>query len=257
MKLLIRALFVIYLALTATQARADHHESQAAALPENSFAAINLCHLNEGKTMSDVARLNEKWFAWTKSENMEPFSLLLTPFVTASSRANPGYDFIEIITNDYETGGRLWQAALRSKKGLALDEEWREITTCYTRINHLVFKYMDQAALSSTDERIVTFNRCEIREGVTGDQMRAVHQRGLDRRSEQSTNIFWGLLLPAAGGPRGEFRHMMTYPDFPAYTASLSNSLAGSAFRREYNTHYAQCDGPSVWVARVQHRPGG
>jgi hypothetical protein len=61
------------------------------------------------------------------------------------------------------------------------------------RLQHLVMKYQDMAALAQDRERVVTFTRCEIHEGVTGDDMRAVHQRALDQRDELATNLYWGV----------------------------------------------------------------
>ena len=76
-------------------------------------------------------------------------------------------------------------------------------------------------------------------------------------RSASATNMYWGLLLPAAGGQSNVFRHLISYQDMTAYTAALAQRGTNeyAVARREYNRMYAACDGPSVWMGSVQNRP--
>ena len=39
-----------------------------------SMTQVNLCYLNDGKTMEDVAKFNTKFFEWTKQEEVDPYS---------------------------------------------------------------------------------------------------------------------------------------------------------------------------------------
>ena len=60
-----------------------------------------------------------------------------------------------------------------------------------------------------------------------------------------------------AGGEPYVFRHLVSYPDMTSYTEGLVRRAKPQAMTatREYKGLYAQCDEPSVWMGRVQHRP--
>lgn len=221
----------------------------------NAMTQVNLCYLNEGKTMEDVERFNKTFFDWTREEGIQPNSLILTPVANAAAARNPTYDFVELLIAPYQTIGRMWDKVATSEEGQAQFTGWAEIATCATRFTHLVHKYSDQAAMAATDNRVVEFNRCHVHgsaEGLIKDK----HARMLAARPESATNLYWGVMLPAAGGERSIFRHLIGYPDMVSYTAALQrrSSKEGMTALREYNRMYAECDGPSVWTGRVQSR---
>jgi len=60
-----------------------------------------------------------------------------------------------------------------------------------------------------------------------------------------------------AGGEPNVFSHLISYPDITSYTEGLVRRAKQQAMTatREYKGLYAQCDGPSFWMGRVQHRP--
>ena len=60
-----------------------------------------------------------------------------------------------------------------------------------------------------------------------------------------------------AGGEPYVFRHLVSYPNITSYTEGLVRRAKPQAMTatREYKGLYAQCDEPSVWMGRVQHRP--
>lgn len=231
----------------------DDHAS--AAMP-NSLAQVNLCYLNEGKSMADVEKFNKKFFAWTRRENIEPYSLILTPVANSSDPKTPTYNFIELLTGSYAKVGNMWDKISTSKEGQSLLSGWENIATCATRFTHLVHKYNDTEKTAETDNRVVEFNRCEVHEGAAG-LMKEKHARMLAADPRGRTNMYWGLMLSAAGGESNVFRHLISYPDMTSYTQGLARraSPEGMNATREYNRLYAQCDGPSVWMGRVQHRP--
>jgi hypothetical protein len=66
-----------------------------------SMTQVNLCYLNDGKTMDDVAKFNKKFFEWTKREEVDPYSLIMTPLANSSEPMNPTYDFVELLTGSY------------------------------------------------------------------------------------------------------------------------------------------------------------
>jgi hypothetical protein len=83
--------------------------------------------------------------------------------------------------------------------------------------------------------------------------MRAVHQRALDQRDESATNLYWGVMLPRAGGSDGRnvFRHANIFADFEAYAANLAGMPRRQPRIADYNRRYASCDLPTVWSSEV------
>ena len=104
----------------------------------NAMTQVNLCYLNEGKTMEDVERFNKTFFNWTREEGIQPNSLILTPVANAAAARNPTYDFVELLIAPYQTIGRMWDKVATSEEGQAQFTGWAEIATCATRFTHLV-----------------------------------------------------------------------------------------------------------------------
>ena len=67
----------------------------------NAMTQVNLCYLNEGKTMEDVERFNKTFFDWTREEGIQPNSLILTPVANAAEALDPTYDFVELLIAPY------------------------------------------------------------------------------------------------------------------------------------------------------------
>jgi len=232
-----------------TAAKADHHGQNT----PGEMVTLNLCTLNDGHTYADVVSLQNRWLKWAKSRGINLFNELLSPVITSMPPGESSLDFIELTVTDYAQGGRMFADWTGTDEGQSFSQEWGEIASCSMRLQHLVMKYQDMAALAQDRERVVTFTRCEIHEGVTGDDMRAVHQRGLDQRDESATNLYWGVLLPRAGGSDGRnvFRHANVFADFEAYAANLAGMQRRQPRIADYNRRYASCDLPTVWSSEV------
>ena len=230
-------------------------EQHAAGEMPTAMTQVNLCYLNKGKTMEDVEKFNKTFFDWTRKEGIQLNSLILTPVANAAEALDPTYDFVELLIAPYQTIGRMWDKVATSEEGQAQFTGWAEIATCATRFTHLVHKYSDQSAMAASDNRVVEFNRCHVHESAEG-LIKDKHARMLASRPESATNIYWGVMLPAAGGERSVFRHLIGYPDMVSYTAALQrrSSKESMTARQEYSRIYAKCDGPSVWTGRVQSR---
>ncbi len=233
----------------SNMANADHHEPS---VPEQ-MVTMNICYLNNGHTTSDVVSFQNRWIKWAKNRDINLFNEILSPVISGRQANESGIDFIELTVTDYANGGRMWADWTDTKKGQSFAKEWGEIASCAPRLQHLVTKYQDSDAMANDRERIVTFTRCEIHEGVSGDDLRAVHQRAQERRAETATNLFWGVMLPRAGGTdaRNVFRHANVYADIEGYTASLATRSSRQSFIADYNTRYASCKLPTVWSSNV------
>lgn len=238
---------LIIFAFVSHAALADDH-----AADPGEMVTLNLCTLNPGNTLADVEKFQNSWIKWAKSRDIDLFNEILTPLMINTS-GTPTLDFIELSVTSYADGGRMWADWNETKKGQKMAQQWSEMANCSARVNHLVTKYQDPDADTNDRSRVVTFTRCEIHDGVTGDDMRAVHQRGIDRRSDTATNMFWGLLLPRAGGDdaRNVFRHANVYSDMQSYVAQLATHSQRAQMIRDYNQRYAQCDKPTIWASNV------
>ena len=232
-----------------TTAKADHHGQNA----PGEMVTLNLCTLNDGHTYADVVSLQNRWIKWAKSKGINLFNELLSPVITSLPPSQSSLDFIELTVTDYAQGGRMFADWTGTDEGQSFSQEWGEIASCSMRLQHLVMKYQDMAALAQDRARVVTFTRCEMHEGVTGDDMRAVHQRALDQRDESATNLYWGVMLPRAGGSDGRnvFRHANIFADFEAYAANLAGMPRRQSRIADYNRRYASCDLPTVWSSEV------
>ena len=232
-----------------TTAKADHHGQNA----PGEMVTLNLCTLNEGHTYADVVSFQNRWTKWAKSRGINLFNELLSPLITSMPPSESSLDFIELSVTDYEHGGQMLADWAGTDEGQSFAQEWGEVASCSVRLQHLVMKYQDMAALAEDRDRIVTFTRCEIHEGVTGDDLRAVHQRALDQRDESATNLYWGVMLPRTGGTDGRnvFRHANIFADIEAYTANLAGMPRRQPRITDYNQRYASCDLPTVWSSEV------
>lgn len=233
---------------------ADDHGASAQSA---TMAQVNLCYLEDGKTMADVDELNADFFSFLDENDLAPLSVILTPVATGNHPSEPAYDFIEMMFAEHAKIGQMWDQVLGSKTGQKIMADWEEMTNCVTRFNHLIHRFRDAEAQSSTDSRVVEFNRCKVHPEVEGNRMREIHDDILANRSPDATNLYWGLLIPEIGDSIGTFRHLVAFPDMAAYTQAVAarTSAEYRANYRDYNRRWAQCDGRSVWQGRVQNRP--
>ena len=248
--MLIRVLFGFLLSTAlSAQVLGDAHSEPAA--PQ--VVTMNLCTLNEGNDLSDVIKFQKRWLEWTQSKGISLFNEVLIPVVGRGGPGESNLDFIELSASSYDMAGRFWGDWNETKKGQAMAEEWSELAACAVRVMSLVTKYQNPEIDLTDKERVVSFTRCEIHDGVTGNEMRAAHQRAVDARADSATDIYWGLLLNQAGGndARNVFRHAMVFPDMQAWAAHLAQQGARQPALRDYNTKYASCDRPTIWMSQV------
>ena len=235
----------------------DHSPAENANLPL--AAQIQLCNLNDGKTMADYDRMANDYFKWSEKNDVAVTFIRHTPLFTSANASNPGYDFIEYLISDHETSGSSWSKWMTTKDGQKLNERWQDIATCYVKMGVLYVRYADQEANAKDDDRIVTMDWCTRREGISWDQLRAKHDQIEASFPEGVENIVWAIMSPnvgAADAP-GEFAHINVFPDMNAFMARqkwLSHE-EGWKVRDDYTSSYASCNGDSAFIEQVLHRP--
>lgn len=214
---------------------------------------LNICTLKQGNDLSDVIEFQKRWIEWNQSKGISLFNEILTPVVGRVGPGESNIDFLELTASSYAMAGRFWGDWNETKEGQAMAENWGELADCAVRVLRLVTKYQNAEVDLSDTERVVSFTRCEIHDGVTGNEMRAAHQRALDARSDSATNIYWGVMLNQAGGSeaRNVFRHGMVFPDMQAWASHLAQQGARAEALRDYNDKYARCDRPTIWMSQV------
>ena len=258
MKILCKWLASISILACSTIGMADDHSpTEDANLP---FAAqIQLCNLNDGKTMADYDQMANDYFKWSEKNDVEVMFVRHTPLFTSANASNPGYDFIEYLISDHETSGSSWSKWMTTKDGQKLNARWQDIATCYVKMGVLYLRYEDHEANAQDDDRIVTMDWCTRREGVSWDQIRAKHDQIEASFPEGIENIVWAIISPnvgAADAP-GEFAHINVFPDMNAFMARqkwLSHD-DGWKVRDDYTSSYAACNGDSAFIEQVLHRP--
>ena len=122
----------------------------------------------------------------------------------------------------------------------------------------LYFQWGDVNALNEDDDRVVTWNWCTRKEGVSADQLMAKHQSYAASIEDDEPAIGWAILVPRLGAANapGQFAHIMVYRDFEGLMKAQQNlSDGGWRDRQDYYASYANCNGESVRTETIMRRP--
>ena len=93
-------------------------------------------------------------------------------------------------------------------------------------------------------------------EGKTWGQLRKRQARAAQSGDPSySEAAFWGLIVPRVGGQDlpGDFAHVMTFNDMERFMAYQRwfDLEGGAAAYGDYNSSYATCLGPSIFIEDV------
>ena len=239
---------------------ADAHEEPATAnLNAPQAIQIQLCNLNEGKTIADYNRMANDYFKWSDKNEVAVTFVRHTPLFTHSNASNPGYDFVEYLISTHETSASSWDQWLNSKEGQKLNARWQDIATCYVKMGGVSFRYMNAEANLNDNNRITTMDWCTKKEGVSWEQLGAKHDQIQASYPEGVENIVWAIMFPQVGAADapGDFAHVNVFPDMNAFMARQKwlNHDQGWRLRGDYEASYAQCNGDSAFIEEVLHRP--
>ena len=250
-------------ALALVPVFADHHESAAAeAETAVSFnVQAQLCTLHPGKTMAQYDKMVQGYFNWAKKHDVEVLFVRQTPLFThANATTELEHEFAEFLISNYETSGDAWDKWLSTEDGQKLNATWQELASCHVKMGALYMQWADQAALDTDDDRIVTWDWCTRKEGVSSDQLKAKHDSIVAAYPEGLANIAWAVFVPQIGGANapGDFANIVAYPDVKSLMARQKwlNEDEGWRAMRDYYTSYASCSGPSASIEQVLNRPG-
>lgn len=230
-------------------------------LQQGNALQMNLCTLQPRKSMSDLDRVIGAYIDWSKEHNAEVFVIRATPiFGGPSPDGGVDYDWIDFLIGPYSVSGDAWTKWLTGEAGQEINADWLETANCRVVVNPAFIMVLDQEALSSRDDRVMTINWCTRNDGVTTDQMIARHQQMASTWTTDSPIKAWSIMYPGLGvrNPIGEFAHILSFEDANGLMA-WQNAIAneeGWRQRQDYFTSYADCVGENVYYGEVLNRPG-
>jgi hypothetical protein len=124
---------------------------------------------------------------------------------------------------------------------------------------HAEMIWTDVDAMNSDRDRVVTWNWCTRKEGVSWDQLSAKHQSVAATRNKNAPNIGWAAFYPHLGGASapGEMAHIVIYPDVESLMQGAAlNAQGGWRMLDDYYTSYADCGGQSAMLETIMYQPG-
>ena len=162
------------LALLSSLSFADDHATFTGGMdpqaPMN--AQTQLCTLKPGKTMAQYNRLNDKYIAWSKKNEVETTLVRSIPFITHGNPNNRSKtEFVEFLVSDHATSGKAWDLWLSTPEGQKLNEEWQSIAQCDMKMATLNTQWANVDALNNDDSRFAMWNWCTRKEGVSVDSL--------------------------------------------------------------------------------------
>ncbi|MDC0214981.1 hypothetical protein OAL14_09205 [Gammaproteobacteria bacterium] len=245
--------------LISSLASADAHEAQSISDLETPQAIqIQLCNLNEGKTLAQYDKLNSDYFSWSEKNNVSTNFIRHTPLFTHSNASKPGYDYIEYLIGPHEVLAENWDKWMNTKEGQKLNARWQDIATCHVKLGTLYMRWVNEEANAADDNRIVTMDWCTRKDSVSWDQLTAKHDQIEASYPEGVQNIVWAMMFPQIGSADapGDFAHVNVYPDMQAFMKRhkwLSHD-SGWKLRDDYTSSYADCRGDEAFVEDVLYR---
>jgi len=249
-KLLAVLMFILSLSAVSF---ADDHSGDTPLSPL--ALQVNMCELNEGFDEDDLSRLDQRYLAWAEENDVQRTFVRQTPLMFPRALERPTYFDFHLGT--HELTGQVWKKWLRSEDGRKLNAEWQKIATCRVVMTTLFRRYAEGEPQAG-DQRVVRINWCNKNEGKTWDQLRERHDRAAQSGGPSNGEaVFWGLIVPRVGGQDlpGDFAHVMTFNDMERFMAYQRwfDLEGGSASYGDYNSSYATCLGPSIFVEDVIH----
>ena len=247
--------------LAGSLAIADQHEQYSGiALNKGNAMQLNLCSLKPGKTMANYNRVFDDYVEWSKENDAEVFALRATPIFGGPAADGPQFEFIDMLISTFEVSGNSWTKWLTTEDGQKVNQRWIDTADCRVVLNAAFILALDQETLSAQDDRVMTFNWCTRRDGVTWDQMNDRHSEMASNYTTDSPIKAWTIMYPGLGirNPIGEFAHILSYADANALMARQNNLANNEGWRQRlaYETSYADCTGENVYYAEVLNRPG-
>ena len=251
--------FLIWLLSPFTHA--DHHEFVGGIDVDAPFnLQVQMCALAEGVDQKQYDAFLNDYFSWSKKHDVEVTFIRQQSLFTHANAKNPNpYDFIEFLATDHRSAGQGWDKWLTTKDGQKLGETWGKLAQCDVKMAHAKMIWTNVEAMNTDRERVVTWNWCTRKDGVSWDQLNAKHDTVAATAGDNPSNIGWLAFFPHLGGANapGEFAHIVVYPDVAALMkSSARHAKGGWRLLDDYYTSYANCHGESASLETIMYQPG-
>jgi len=247
--------------LLSPLSQADHHEFVGGievAAPFN--LQVQMCTLADGVSQKQYDAFLNEFFAWTKKHDTEVTFIRQQSLFSHANASNPNpYDFVEFLATDHRSAGKAWDKWLTTKDGQKLGEKWSKLATCHVKMAHAKMIWANVEAMNTDRERVVTWNWCTRKNGVSWDQLNAKHDSVAAMVDANPTNIGWAAFFPNLGGANapGEFAHIVVYPNVEALMENGARYTQGGwRMLDDYYTSYADCHGESASLETIMYQPG-
>ena len=240
---------------------ADDHEMFAGDMDpaEPMSLQAQICNLNDGVSLDDYNKVTEKYRKWARKNDAEVALFRQFPLMTHNNPSNPyPADFVEFLVTDFQNAGTSWDKWMSTKQGQKLAAEWADVGTCHIKMGALFTQWADVEAINTDNDRIVTWNWCSRRDGVTHDDLNKAHAAVVEEYPDGLGNIGWFTLYPNIGGAdaAGEFAHVVVYPDMEGLMQHQEWFAKGGWRSRMDYYQMADCTGEALMAEQVLGRPG-
>ena len=258
---LIKSVLSISAFLYVSIAHADNHQfNEGADLNAPFNIQVQMCSLLDGVTQKQYDAFLEDYFVWSKKHDVETTFIRQTSLFTHANAYKPNpYDFVEFLTTDHKSAGRGWDKWLTTKDGQKLGQRWSKLAKCDVKMANVEMIWADFDKMSTDNNRVVTWNWCTRKEGVSWDQLHTKHRSAAASTNYDPTSIGWAAFYPHLGGANapGEFAHVVIYPNVEALMERGARYAQGGwRALDDYYTSYADCSGESAMLETVMYRPG-
>ena len=232
----------------------DHSETK----PYN--MQVNFCKLNEGISMEEYSDAVNDYIQWSKKNDVEVYVSRQMPiFPHDNFVSNRGFDFQEILAGPFNVTGKAWDLWRGSREGQKLAKQWQEKATCYVKMGHAYDQYLDQKALESDNDRVVSWNWCSRKDGVSLNELQARHDLMIEELKKDNIGLSgWVIVAPSTGGAQapGDFVHLGFYDDIESFM-EYKEAFASGGWEDyyDYTENYASCSGEELYSDKVLNFP--
>jgi hypothetical protein len=258
-----RLITCIALFSLAAIAQADNHNNawRGVNLDQQFGIQFEVCKLKPGKTLDDMAKLNDEVRRLFDETGLALSLMRLTPMYSHGMPGEPAASYIDVTMGTIEAFGTGWDNWLASKDAVKLMAASDKIATCTFKFARAINRVAQIEALDSTDDRLISMNWCSKRDNVSWDQLKTKHDAWQAAYENDSSSMAWNVVLPrlGAGNAHGRFMHMVSYANAQQLMANENWVANGGGARAlgDYYSAYAACDGESVWSASYLYKNEG
>ncbi|MDC0213968.1 hypothetical protein OAL14_04080 [Gammaproteobacteria bacterium] len=246
--------------LWASTGLAGHHEENYRGMDMNQRfgAQFELCTLADKQKIAAVDRLNPRFSKVLEEIEAKTSVLRLTPFYSHGDPANATADFIDMLVGPIKEIGNTWTNFLATENGPKIYNDFQSLAKCHNKLAMGTSKMINVESLNATDERILTFNWCTPKEGISYQQLKAKHDSWLAENKEAFNASGWSVLTlrQGAGNYQGRFAHMNVFTSLNQMFDHEEWVANGGGIEgiNDYYASYADCDGESSYTAEYIYK---